>query len=312
MGFRGSGVQISASRPPSNSHRRPTGGVVVCSHHRPRWRSGSRVLGRRGATASARAAPASCSRRHSRRWCWLPGGLNLRTLMEGVAATAPLRVAAAATLPDQRVVVRRPPPSPVGLRPPCDPHGYDHTALLRVRAEGPEFATPLRGVQLPTAAGGRTPPTVLSRPATPGLRPPRLRPLTAAGGECRISASRPPSDSQRRPPGVVVVCSTIALARARAHEYSAARRDRERSRRHSRRWWLAPRRFESPDSARLEDRGGRVVIFASARSRSTAFCAFSQNSADVRNVAPSLRAVSADTEVRAFTILLITFTSHPM
>ena len=68
MGFRGSGVQISASRPSLNSQRRLRAAFLSCSLHRPRWRSGSRALGRHGAIANARAAPASSLRRRRRWW----------------------------------------------------------------------------------------------------------------------------------------------------------------------------------------------------------------------------------------------------
>jgi hypothetical protein len=48
-----------------------------------------------------------------------------------------------ATHPQKRVAVVRPPPSPVGLRPPCDPLGHGHEPLLPVscccRGATPDF-----------------------------------------------------------------------------------------------------------------------------------------------------------------------------
>jgi hypothetical protein len=119
MGFRGSGVQISASRPPFNSQRRLRAALLSAATialARARAHEHSAGAARPRALAPhlprARAGIAGVGG-------WLPGGLNLRTLMEGVAATASLRFAVAATHPDQRVVVRRPPPSrrPPRLRP---------------------------------------------------------------------------------------------------------------------------------------------------------------------------------------------------
>jgi len=90
---------------------------------------------------------------------------------------------------------------------------------------------PLRFVSPPPACG-RRPAFPLSGPAAPGLRSPWPRPPNAAGGECRISASRPPSNSQRRPTGGVCRVQppppSLALGLTSPRP---ARRDRERSRR---------------------------------------------------------------------------------
>src|SRR5207245_2590043 len=74
--------------------------------------------------------------------------------------------------------------------------------------------------------------------------------------------------------------------------------------------WQADPRMGGAQTARR--RGlGRLAMRLTARWRSTAFCALSQNSGVVPRDAASFKAISAVTELRPLTIRLTTLTSYP-